>query len=63
MNSRKKIINELRFQLNSKEVKDQHYPVQLSASDANAILVLLKEQEVMEKNRLPYSPDSNVQWT
>ena len=45
MNSRKKIINELRFQLDSKEVKDQHYPVQLSASDANAILALLKDQE------------------
>ena len=45
MNSRKKIINELRFQLGSKEVKDQHYPVQLSASDANAILAMLKDQE------------------
>ena len=45
MNSREKIINELRFQLDSKEVKDQHYPVQLSASDANAILAMLKEQE------------------
>ena len=44
MNSPKKIINELRFQLESKEVKDQHYPVQLSASDANAILAMLKEQ-------------------
>lgn len=63
MTDLKKIINDLRFQLNSKEVKNQHYPVQLSASDANAILVLLKEQEAREKNRLPYSPDSNVQWT
>ena len=26
-------------------------------------LELLKEQEAREKNRLPYSPDSNVQWT
>ena len=24
---------------------------------------LLKEQEPTKKNRLPYSPDSNVQWT
>lgn len=47
MIDRKKIINELRFQLDSKEVKDQHYPVQLSASDANAILDLLKEQEAV----------------
>ena len=42
---KEKVINELRFQLDSKEVKDQHYPVQLSASDANAILDLLKEQQ------------------
>ena len=47
MTDRKKVINELRFQLDSKEVKDQHYPVQLSASDANTILVLLKEQEAV----------------
>ena len=40
-----KVINELRFQLNSKEVKEQHYPVQLSASDAEKIIALLKEQE------------------
>lgn len=26
-------------------------------------VALLKEQETREKNRLPYSPDSNVQWT
>ena len=45
MADREKVINELRFQLDSKEVKDQHYPVQLSASDANAILALLKERE------------------
>ena len=45
MNSRKKIINELRFQLYSKEVTDEYYPVQLSASDATAILALLKEQQ------------------
>lgn len=24
---------------------------------------LLKEQETKKKNRLPYPPDSNVQWT
>lgn len=45
MKSREKVINELQFQLNSKEVKDQHYPVQLSASDANAILALLKAKD------------------
>ena len=26
-------------------------------------IAMLKEQETREKNRLPYSPDSNVQWT
>lgn len=26
-------------------------------------IALLKEQEPKKKNRLPYSPDSNVQWT
>jgi hypothetical protein len=26
-------------------------------------ITLLKEQEARKKNRLPYSPDSNVQWT
>lgn len=56
MNSRKKMINELRFQLNSKEVKDQHYPVQLSVSDANTILTLLKEQET-EWEHLWDAPD------
>ena len=45
MHYRDKVINELQFQLNSKEVKEQHYPVQLSVSDAENILALLKEQE------------------
>lgn len=26
-------------------------------------ITLLKEQEERKKHRLPYSPDSNVQWT
>ena len=26
-------------------------------------ITLLKEQKAKKKNRLPYSPDSNVQWT
>ena len=29
----------------------------------NDAIALLKEQEARKKNRLPYSPDSNVQWT
>ena len=38
------MINELTFQLNSKEVKEQHYPIQLSVSDATKIVDLLKEE-------------------
>lgn len=30
---------------------------------AKDALILLKEQETSRKNRLPYSPDSNEQWT
>lgn len=45
MIDRKKVINELRFQLDSKEVKEQHCSVQLSVSDAEKILALLKVQE------------------
>ena len=48
MNDRKKVINELQFQLNSKEVKEQHYPVQLSVSDTEIILALLKKQDAIE---------------
>ena len=40
-----KVINELRFQLNSKEVKEHHDPIQLAVRDAEKILALLKEQE------------------
>ena len=39
-----RLINELTFQLQSKEVVELHYPIQLSVKDANAILELLKEQ-------------------
>lgn len=45
MPDREKVINELRFQLDSKEVKEQHCSVQFSVSDAEKILALLKEQE------------------
>lgn len=45
MTEREKVINELRFQLDSKEVKEQHCSVQLSISDAETILALLKKQE------------------
>lgn len=61
MADRKKIINELQFQLNSKEVKDQHYPVQLSASDANAILALLKEQEPYDSKETTLNRDEYCQ--
>jgi len=37
--------------------------VDLTVDFGEEILSLLKEKEAREKNRLPYSPDSNVQWT
>lgn len=40
-----KMINELTFQLHSKEVVEHHDPIQLSVTDANKILELLKKQE------------------
>lgn len=33
------------------------------ANTADDAITMLKDQEAREKNRLPYSPDSNVQWT
>lgn len=39
------MINELTFQLHSKEVIEHHDPIQLSVTDANKILKLLKEQD------------------
>lgn len=43
MTDREKMINELTFQLHSKEVIEHHDPIQLSVTDANKILKLLKE--------------------
>lgn len=51
MPDREKVINELRFQLNSKEVKEEHYPIQLAARDAEKILALLKEREPVKPTR------------
>lgn len=39
------MINELKFQLNSKEVKELHDPVQLSVTHAEQILEMLEAQE------------------
>ncbi len=52
MSDRKKMINELTYQINSNEVMRQHYPVQLSVTDARKILALLKEQEPVKPIRL-----------
>ena len=41
MTNRLRMINELVFQLNSKEVREHHDPVQLSVTDAKIILELL----------------------
>lgn len=45
MAERLKMINELKFQLNSKEVKELHFPVQLSVTHAEQILEMLEAQE------------------
>lgn len=45
MTDRKRMINELTFQLNSKDVKEYHYAIQLSVTDAEKILTLLEAQE------------------
>ena len=57
MIDRNKVINELRFQLDSKEVKDRHCPVQLSVSDANAILALLKDKDAVEPIKMQRMDD------
>lgn len=43
LTDREKMINELTFQLHSKEVIEHHAPIQLSVTDANKILKLLRE--------------------
>lgn len=48
MADREKVINELRFQLNSKEVKEHHVPIQLAVRDAEKILAILKELDARE---------------
>ena len=45
MTERLRMINELKFQLNSKEVKELHCPVQLSVTHAEQILEMLEGQE------------------
>lgn len=45
MTKRLRMINELKFQLNSKEVKELHDPVQLSVTHAEQILEMLEAQE------------------
>lgn len=65
MADREKMINELTFQLNSKEVKEQHYPIQLSVSDATKIVDLLKAQKprvlsLYEIQTLPNGDETNA---
>ena len=50
MTERQRMINEITYQLQSKEVTQHHDPVQLSQTDASKILELLKEQEQRIKN-------------
>lgn len=66
MPNRENVINELRFQLNSKEVKEQHYPIQLSVREAKKILALLNENEpiLLKNQHKPYgfSTNANSPW-
>lgn len=56
------LINALVNACNNDQSK--FFPVWIEIQiDAQPTVTLLKEQEAREKNRLPYSPDSNVQWT
>ena len=46
-----------------KEQEEEIENLKQTAQSMMEGICLLKEQEAREKNRLPYSPDSNVQWT
>lgn len=71
MPNREKVIKGLECCTNGEVcISDCPYFKEMSMTDGRCItvlqadaLALLKEQETREKNRLPYSPDSNVQWT
>jgi len=43
--------------------RDDLIALMVQKGEESILAGLLKEQEEREKNRLPYSPDSNVQWT
>ena len=62
MPDREKVIKEFEHMLNEAKGDYQDF-VDLTVDFGEEILSLLKEKEAREKNRLPYSPDSNVQWT
>lgn len=61
MADREKVIKE--FELFIKEFHPACTSEGVELDMFREVLALLKEQEAMKKNRLPYSPDSNVQWT
>ena len=46
-----------------KEQEEEIENLKQTAQSMMEGICLLKEQEARKKNRLPYSPDSNVQWT
>lgn len=46
-----------------KEQEEEIENLKQTAQSMMEGICLLKEQETSKKNRLPYSPDSNVQWT
>ena len=45
------------------QIKNRDESLEKAREEIKWLRGMLKEQEAKRKNRLPYSPDSNVQWT
>ena len=64
MDDREKVVRELQSALEwCQPDDDPNGSIAVKLWAVRDAVAMLKEQETREKNRLPYSPDSNVQWT
>ena len=69
MHDREKVIKGLEYHLKELSVGKTCFECPYCGNNPCEIhliadaITMLKEQEARKKNRLPYSPDSNVQWT
>ena len=69
MTDREKVIKGLEYHLKELSVGKTCFECPYCGNNPCEIhlitdaIAMLKEQEARKKNRLPYSPDSNVQWT